>query len=192
MKKKAYIIIIIIVSAIALGRCLKNIKDDKINNQFEFIELAEKRIKKLEQENSLNIENQIVYLGNDSLNSINLFELTDDILFFYFSNNTCTPCIEGTISIIKKYIPNYEKNSKIIFISPYSDPQYKQNYYGKELLSLSKNKLGIPLEDENVPFFFMLDQNLKVDNLHIVNKNNFEKTNNYVNRMEKTLNITEH
>jgi len=144
----------------------------------KYKQLVEKKINEL-QNNNLNriISNQSVYFGLDSLNRTDLKQILPNCLFFfYFSHQTCAPCLQQTVECIREVFPDYENDNRIIFISPDYPARFKRNCYGKKLLTLSNSKLGIPLETENVPFIFTLNDKLVIEKLHIVDKNDFDKT----------------
>jgi|AGTN01.2.fsa_nt_gi hypothetical protein len=140
-----------------------------------------------------NIKKQIidskVYFGTDSTNQTTLRELTNiPRLFFYFSSNTCTPCIEQSVEIIKEIFKDYENNEKIIFISPDYPSRYSNNCYGKKLLKLKNGSLGLPIEDgSQPPFFIIINQDMKVESIHVVNKMDFEKTREYLIRISEII-----
>ena len=134
------------------------------------------------------LQDQKVHWGNDT---VNLYMLSDfaaqQILFFYFSEHTCSPCIEQSINIISKYIPDYLTTNQVIFMSPDCMPRFRENYYGKRLLGLENKEIGIQLEKENVPFFFTISEGMKINDLHIVNKNDFDKTSEYLRDLTSKL-----
>lgn len=151
---------------------------DKVDTYQDYEQLFNDRINKLTVENIYeSIENQNVYFWKDSLHRIDIKSLINrHKFFFYFTDQTCPPCIESTVDCIKAIFPEYEKDNEIIFISPDCVVRLRENRYGKKLLILTNGKLGVPLEKIHVPFIFTLDENLRVSNLHIVNKNDFNKT----------------
>ena len=110
-------------------------------------------------------------------------------IFFCFSRNTCTPCLEQTVEIIKKIFPNYKQNEKIIFISPDYDKRFRENCYGKKLLTLEDSKFGIPIEDTEAPFFLIINDQLHIEAIHIVNNLNFEKTEEYLRKIAQEINF---
>ena len=150
-------------------------REDKENG---YLQLVEKKINKLRDENlNLTIDDQKVHFGADSLTKFDLKEIAaNHILFLFFSYETCSPCVLQAANYIKEVFPDYEKDDRIIFISPDYPARFRRNCYGKKLLTLSNGKLGIPLEYENVPFIFTLTDELIINKLNIVNKNNFIKT----------------
>ena len=69
-----------------------------------------------------------------------------------------------------------ERDERIFFISPDYPAQFRRNCYGKQLLALSTGELGLPIEAENLPFLFTLSDDLVIKKMHVVNKNDFVKT----------------
>jgi hypothetical protein len=140
------------------------------------------KIKKLEEENrGLKVENREVYFGNDTLNRMPLSEFgKTPRLCLYFSYNTCPPCIQECVDMLERCIPNYLESENVVFISPDYLPRFRDNCYGKRLLGFRSEALGIPLEKEEVPFFFVLDKDMRINRLHVVNKTDFARTGTYL------------
>jgi hypothetical protein len=149
-------------------------------------------IDKLEADNiNQKIVNQVVYLGVDSLQSFNLKEfIRSTKLFLYFSSNTCSPCIDQTVEIIKTIFPDYETNNNIVFVSPDYPARYRINCYGKKLLNLENKKLGLPIESGDQPlFFFMLNNEMEIVTIHVVNKMDFIRTEQYLLKLKSEYNL---
>ncbi|GHT51967.1 hypothetical protein FACS189440_21520 [Bacteroidia bacterium] len=179
MNNYQYISYSIFLFSIIFSCCNNSgVKREKDLETNDYLELVENKINKLIDNNlNLVVDNQTVYLGIDSLNKMELQRIIENnVFFFYFSYQTCPPCIQQTVSYIKEVFPDYENNDRIFFIAPDYPPRFRRNCYGKALLVLSKIKLGIPLEAENVPFIFSLNNKLAIEKLHIVNKEDFAKT----------------
>ena len=81
--------------------------------------------------------------------------------------------------IRKNVAGEYDGNGSVVFISP-DTPKRFSGQYDKELLILQNRGMDCPLETEDVPFFFTLDNDMKIRNLHIVNKGNFERTDRFL------------
>lgn len=158
----------------------------KTNSEETFIEkhkeLVVNKVTELENENlGYLIKNQLVFFGDDSLNVFEIKNIkNNDQIFFYFSYNTCPPCLNYTIDLLKKFIHSYEKDDSIIFISPDYPKRFRNDCFGKKLLNLQLNKLGLPLEKENVPFFFKINKDMQIVSLNIVIKEDFERTEKYL------------
>lgn len=178
-----------LLSLFIIGICSCIKKNDMQSFEDNYEQIIDKKIDKLEKENMhLKVKNQMLFIGKDSLNQISLknFGLPKK-LFFYFSANTCSPCIEETIGIIKKTIPNYILDERVVFISPDYPSRFKDNFYGKKILTLEHSKLGIPLEQTEAPFFFVLNNQLEIESVHIVNKTKFFKTEEYLKKIALKL-----
>jgi hypothetical protein len=164
---------------IIFSSCQKEKKrSEEVDTSQECALLINNQIKKLTIENINNqIENQYVYFGKDSLHQMNIKSLVNrHKFFFYFTDQMCPPCVESTVDCIKAVFPEYEKDDGIIFISPDCIVRLRENRYGKKLLVLALGELRIPLEQHSVPFIFTMDENLQINNLHIVNTINLENT----------------
>ena len=151
----------------------------------DYQEQVEQKIIELEKASqNLVLGDQGVYWGNDSLDFVMLSEFVkEQKMYFYFSYNTCSPCVQECVNMLERYMPDYLENENIVFLSPDYLPRFRENCYGKRLLGLRNEELGIPLEKEEVPFFFTLDKDLTIKNLHVVNKNDFKRTGAYLKKM---------
>lgn len=165
----------------------KNPEKEPLPSEDVYMQMVNEQIKTYTQENLYKqIENQNVYLGKNSSRTMPLKKLVSTHkFFFYFSAQTCPPCILQTVDCIKSVFPHYEEDQEIFFISPDYPARLKENCHGKRLLTLQKSGLEIPLESVYVPFLFTLDEDLRINTLHIVNKNDFSKTMEYLERIKE-------
>jgi len=188
MKSQSYFCpFLLILFVIIVNSC-----NSKNNNQVEdnYKKEIEKAIIRIERENnSRKVKNQYMYFGTDSTIKIELKQfLSTKRLFLYFSSNTCSPCIERTVEIIKEVLPSYIKNEKIVFLSPDYPARFRNNFYGKKLLMLENRKLGIPIEnEESPPFFIIVNYDMEVESIHVVNKMDFDRTVDYLKEMTKNF-----
>jgi len=108
----------------------------------------------------LALGNPVVYLGSDTAKSFKFFSrFTDKCLVFRFSGNYCDECIDLIIADLKKYLPDYDKNDRIILLGSELSARVKDGYYGKKVLSYtSTTGLGLPLEKSFIPFLFIVDK----------------------------------
>jgi len=173
---------VFVISVLFLS-CQQNEKPANDHDQIRIF------VNKLEEESlGQMLEEQTFYIGTDSLEMHPLEELSG-LLCFYFSSETCTPCIIRTIDIIKEYISDYETNVEIQFVAVDFPVKYKEGYYGKKVLSLEKNKLSIPLENHFAPFFFLIDGSRKIKSVHVVNKDDYERTADYLREMRDRVEL---
>lgn len=160
------------------------IEEEQFNLKYDL------KIKDIESENiNYKIENQKIYFGFDSIHTIDLKDfLKKPRVFLYFSNSTCNPCIEQTVDIIHDIFPDYKQRDDIVFISPDYPARFRINCYGKKLLTLMKNELGLPIEKKDQPpFLFILGENLQIKSIHVVNKMDFNRTEEYLNSVKVCL-----
>lgn len=177
MKKRLFYLFIFFI-IIGLGYLFftsykNNLKRQQfVLNQFKFEENIISSIKKLElQNNDLQIKDQMFYWGTDSTHKYKLSSiLKENKLFFFFSEKTCTPCIEHLIDAINKEFSPEEQINKIFFVSSDCPFRFRNNCFNKKLLTLCNKEIGIPLEKKNFSFFFVLDSNMKIKHLHIHSK----------------------
>jgi hypothetical protein len=176
--KTKYVIYGLCILAAVLPACKNKKPPTAAELRAERFQQVEDKIDRLERENTGQpIENQPAYFGFDSLKKTDFLQLSATHKFFlYFSFQTCSPCIDETVRNIEEVFPDYKEDDGIIFLSPDYPTRFRNNCYGKKLLAIDKPSLGIPLEAENVPFLFTLTPDLKIQNLHVVNKSNFKKT----------------
>lgn len=185
MRKNHYCLSIGIISFFLIMNSCSYKEKKSLTLEDNYEQILANKINISEVENcNLNLKNQKVFFGNDSLNKISLMNLVSkNKIFFCFSRNTCTPCIEQTVDIIKKIFPDYKQNEKIIFVSPDYDKRFRDNCYGKMLLTLEQSKFGIPIENTEAPFFLRINNRLYIESIHIINNFNFKKTEVYLREL---------
>ena len=179
---------LLLVSILVLCSCKQNKNQNKlVSANYEALVLNTIEVLTIDN-SSLKIKDQKVFWGNDSINYTMLSEISANKLFFYFSEQTCTPCIEQTVELIAQHFPDYLKdNDEVVFISPDCIKRFRENCYGKKLLVFEDTVIDIPLEEENIPFIFTLSKDMRISNLHIVNKNDFKITADYLKKMSTSL-----
>ncbi|NCB69925.1 MAG: hypothetical protein EOM47_13925 [Bacteroidia bacterium] len=176
-----YKLIGLLLCFLILNSCSNKEKNNLILDD-NYDQILANKISISEKENSnLFLKDQVCFLGNDSLNTLRLIDfVSENNVFFCFSEVTCTPCIEQTIEIVMKVFPDYKQNENIIFVSPDYDKRYRDNCYGKKLLTLKHSKFGIPIEDTEAPFFLIINDRLQVISIHIVNNFDYDRTEKYL------------
>jgi hypothetical protein len=128
----------------------------------------------------MSIENKKVYWGKDSLKTYSLKDLAlKTRLFFCFSTNTCTPCIDESIRLIREAFPDYKDNEAIIITGDYP-LRLRDSVYDKKMLT----GITLPLEKIEAPFFFILDKKMEISHLHIYNKMNTDLTKIYLEEVK--------
>lgn len=127
------------------------------------------------------INTKNIYFGTDSTKKYTLKNITKEpCLFFYFSNNTCSPCVDAAIELVKKNFPDYITNNRII-IAGDLPKRLRNDCYGKKMIS----HISVPSNKIDAPFFFILDKNPELIFLHIYDKNDPFMTEIYLNEIKQ-------
>lgn len=184
-KVAIYSMTILVCTMLSLTSCLNN-KKKLVNSEFEFEKYIFEEIRKLENESEKQIiANQKFFIGNDSLKQFDLKDfLSKKRIIFWFSPNTCSPCVDRSVDIIKDVFPDYENNKQIIFVAPDYPVRFRGNCYNKKLLTLQNKYFGLVLEKKDVPFFLILNSTLQIESIHIVNKSLFSRTEEYLQKVK--------
>lgn len=106
--------------------------------------------------------------------------ITSPTLVFYFSGQTCPPCLEAIKDSIKIIFPDYQNNANIIFMSNNLEKALYNNYLGKKIMRF-QNKQDTLFSDGSIfPIFFILDTNLKIQHLFLIDKQTPKLTSYYL------------
>jgi hypothetical protein len=82
----------------------------------------------------------------------------DGCLVFRFFGETCNVCIEDVITKMRHTFPDYPDNDKIILLGSNINSRLTDGYYGKNVLSIGYESLGLPAEEYSIPCLFYVDQ----------------------------------
>ena len=126
------------------------------------------------------IGNTYVYLGSNNDVIVPVQSITDQPkLVLGINQNMCRPCVGGVFDDIKEFFPDFETNPNIICIADI-ERRFKNNYFGKRVVSFHQ-KTDYPLyEIVGTPYFFILDKDLCVKLLFITDKASPELTKEYL------------
>jgi len=106
----------------------------------------------------IKLNNPHVYIGNNLENNIKLFDLVnEECLVFRFSGEACNVCVDFILEKIKSRFLDFKDNKRILLVGSNINDRVKESYYGKQILSYSSEDLGIPFEEFNIPFLFIID-----------------------------------
>ncbi len=142
------------------------------------------------QNTDINIKDREVYWGTDTINkfSINLLATSPKLILF-ISNNTCSPCVEKIMNLLKKHFMNFTDNDKIIVATTNYQFRCRDNFFeGKKMLSISSS-LGLMIEGKDLPFLFILDKDMKTKFCHIFLKTQPEFTDLYLSEINSIYKI---
>ncbi|GHT07526.1 hypothetical protein FACS189426_01100 [Bacteroidia bacterium] len=127
------------------------------------------------------LENAIVYWGGDTLQTQLLSEIAKKTrLVFCFSINSCSPCIDTAIKLLKEQFSDFESNESIL-ITGDNPMRLRDDCYGKRMLG----GITLPLNEIEAPFFFILNEDVDLSHLHILNKMDTNSTVIYLTEIKK-------
>lgn len=107
-------------------------------------------------------------------------------LIFRYNQNMCAPCIRNVLLAIKKVFPAYEKNEYILFSCAGLEERMKESFYGKRNLSFVPDSLTLPLEQYQLPYFFIYDGNRIAKCLYVIySKDDVGQIEQYLQRMKE-------
>lgn len=123
----------------------------------------------------------LVYSGTDTASSLRLSEYIgeDTCLVFRFSGQMCDECINFVIKNLKEVFHDYT-SPKIILLGTEINSRIKEEFYGKQVVSISKADLGIPIEEYQVPYLFIADREMKAKFVFIPDRSYPEFTDDYL------------
>jgi hypothetical protein len=164
--------------------------EKRIENQpVDFKKYLSEEIKKWEQKIiNQTLTNQKAFIGNDSTNYLDLRDfVSTERIFFCFSINTCSPCIDQCIDVIKDVFFDYENEDRIVLVAPDYPARFRTNCYNKPLLTLQNTYFGLELEKKGLPFFLTVNPDLQIKSIHIVNKMDFGRTEKYIRKIKTQI-----
>lgn len=164
----------------------KELQRRRINELTNKVEVSEKELDLFWL--NLNMNNTFlndVQLINETSDTIHLSELNDDSdkLFLYYSEISCSTCIDESIETLKKIEKKYP-NLEIKIISKYKNIQdlvrFKRlHQYKKEILNMIDNQTLFDCNDYDLPIFFVSNSNMRVEMPFIVASPVYDKIENY-------------
>jgi hypothetical protein len=113
----------------------------------------------------------------------------ENMLVVYHSQLNCDACVEFQINMVKEYLDKIGKYN-ILFITAYSNLRnlllFNKIYsMGCPIYAIEDNTLQIPIEEENEPFFFEIDKNMRTNQVFIPRREIPDLTKKYLGMMSK-------
>lgn len=108
-----------------------------------------------------------------------------NVLVFYFSIETCQPCLEKICDEIERIFPDYSINENIIFFSIDLENRLRKNFLGKQITTSLKKDKQLSFDKYYTPALFILDSNNIIHNIFIPDKDNTNALINYLKKIQK-------
>lgn len=144
------------------------------------------------QTNSFCLNHDVV-LYTDKNNTIHLSKIKPKgvTLVFRYSILGCTTCIDEAILKVKDFL-SQNPDIKIITLATYTLPSDLRKFkrLNKEFKQIYHvESLDLPIEESGVPYFFLLDDEMKISNTFIIRKEFSDLTLEYLNIIKKTFRV---
>lgn len=143
------------------------------------------------QSENASVEDCTLYYSKDT-NKINLSSLLLDTpkLIFRISGNMCSPCVKFGLQGIEKILNDGKDNANVLIITSDMTFTEKERLLGYNYYSLSDNSFlsNLQVEEYSIPFFFMLDNTMKVRTLFVPEKTSPWYTEKYLLEISRILN----
>lgn len=104
--------------------------------------------------------------------------IQEKTLVVRFSQLNCQACITALTPLLKKL-----KGKRVIFLADYTNKRYLKEFqkaYNTDHRFFKIEALPIPMEELNVPYFFLLDKKLEIDCIFIPHKEMLDQVEKYL------------
>jgi hypothetical protein len=117
---------------------------------------------------------------------MDLMKKEQTLLFFRFKETNCNGCIESTLSLLSDMSKNFPKKG-IVILCGYRNVRefyaFAQLRKDQHLSVYNVNVLPVVAEEQEQPYLFVVDHEMKIQNVFIVNKGDSELTSEYLHCM---------
>ncbi len=129
------------------------------------------------------VNNEMIIVNKPAVTKINSFVTNKGPLLVYrYSAFNCNECVEFGHNKLKEYFPDYKSNPNLLLMI--SNFPTKDTISYNKVLNLDKVHLGLPIEAENHPFYFVLNEG-RVHHVFVPDKNFSEFTDLYLETIKK-------
>jgi len=163
-----------------------NCINEEINQKQKDINMFQHQMLSLIYENELlKITDCEIYKEKSLVRLVDIIS-KEPVLILRFSEFNCSACVDLLTNQIKESFVDYLINPKIILIYDSESMRLPINIFEKPVfLSQNKNLLGLPIENFNAPFMFMLDKEMKAKLFFVPEMSMPELTKEYLSIIKK-------
>ena len=102
-------------------------------------------------------------------------------LFFRFKETDCDACVQSSLRLIEETTAHMPR-SEIVILSGYKNARQFYAYAEQQLISVyNADNLPTVLDEQEQPYFFVMDSNLRMQNVFIPTKEDVNYTADYLN-----------
>ena len=182
----AFLIVILLISCIGIKLLLELKEDIAPNKEIESIKSEQLNLDLFISQNIYEtISNNDLHLNNNDI--VSYFKkignnTNNPILLYRYSAFSCDICVKFGDNKLKDYFTDYKNNLDLLFIV--SDFPVDEHFAYSNLINLGKTNLDLPIEQANLPFYFMLIDN-KVQHVFVPDKSFPEYTDGYLKEIKR-------
>lgn len=199
MKKHSTIIFLILINTCILFYSIYKILDLKeiiakntLQSQFEKESIVKSNQKNL---------NNYIFSEGTKISDIELYDIKgvktnisklvkDEMLVFNYSELHCEPCIDSVLLILKNN-PSINKE-KILILTSYRNERdislfVRLNHIEFPIYNRRDIELPLYIEHSQLPYFFIINKELRCSNFFIPDKGKLIQTINYLKYISKTI-----
>lgn len=184
----AAIAFIIINTSIFLFR-----KKDNINPQLTFLYWDEKQISQIKAQDEYKLWDPPFYYGTDSTTIYSFQEQFDTpVLIFYFSIESCQPCLDLIVNTLRDSLPDYITNKNILIYSDDLEWRLRNSFFDKKVINIKSNIQPLAFIKKKIPTLFLLDpQTLIIHHIFPYSKTTPDFLNDYLHIIKDRFFSTE-
>lgn len=166
-----------------------NLLTEKVNKlSFDNFSLQNNAIISKQGDCRLNPNILLYNKGGDSI-KLSKLERNDYTLVFRYTTQNCSTCVQRILDKMLEFKKEHA-NVDILLLTNYrtqADKIFSKRIYKEFPAIYSAFTLGLPLEDDVVPYFFILDNDLRVIDTFIPEKELPELTQRYLEKIATTF-----
>jgi hypothetical protein len=160
-------------------------QEEKLNQQQVDMQLNRYQISNCYANDYIELKNSILYYKGDKVTLQNVIN-TRPVLILRFSIFNCPACVNFAFDQLREHFGDFVSDNRIVFIYDDVNMRVSESMFGKiPYVSKEKDVLGLSLENENTPFMFILDQDMKTRHVFIPEKGMPELTDEYLSAMKE-------
>lgn len=193
MKKKVKILITLILGCLLIFDVyffLVYEKDNCLEKQFVTKQNIVKQFQNIMVTNIY--KNELHPIKNSNLflekKHVQLNDIVSDssLLVLRFSIFNCSACFNFALNKIREHFEDFESNNRVILIYDDENMRVHKNMFGKmPYVTTDRNALSIPLEKSNIPFLFILDNEMKAKQIFVPEKGMPDLTDEYLSIIKR-------
>lgn len=189
MSKITKLLIGSIIAFFIINLCILFLKIGKNDTDHQLLSLywGQKQINNIKEQDEYKLWNPSFYYGTDSITTYSFQDRFDKpVLIFYFSIESCQPCLDAIVETLKDSIPNYATNENILLFSDDLEWRLRNSFLDKKIINTKSYSQPLSFIENKVPTLFLLDpQTSLIHHIFPYNKETPDYLNDYLHIIKK-------